>query len=81
MLRIARPGSMDVLQRVIYIAHKLKHAIYIQPVTNPARLCFPLHSPELGPKYDMFLHVASGLDENMADIMFVNGQQYVWIGE
>lgn len=81
VIRIARPGGPDMLQRVVYNGHKRVHALKFQAVTTPDGLCLHLFGPEVGRRHDMFLYEQSHMDDMLEEVMVLDGRQFVIYGD
>eukprot|EP00171_Calliarthron_tuberculosum_P002315 IDg2315t1 len=59
-------------QNVMYNDHKRKHALKYQVVTAPDRLILHAAGPLEGRKHDWTLYLRSGLDEELASLLFIS---------
>ena len=80
VIAIARPRGYDV-QNVAYNGHKRKHALKYQAVTAPHGLLLHAAGPMEGRRHDWTLYCRSGLDEELGEVMVVNGFQYCIYGD
>lgn len=80
VLEIARPDD-DALQNVCYNGHKRKHALKFQAVTTADGLFYHVYGPVEGRRHDWTLYMRSGLDEQMEDVLYIDGIQYCIYGD
>ena len=80
VIAVARRGGAEA-QNVAYNGHKRKQALKYQAVTTPDGLILHAHGPLEGRRHDWTLYVRSGLEENLEEVMMVNGIQYCLYGD
>lgn len=72
---IARPDDGG-LQRVVYNGTKRKHALKFQAVTTATVIVLHVHGPVEGRRHDWTLYYRYGLEEQLEQVLTVNGQKF-----
>lgn len=80
VLGIARPkGNLSL--RVVYNGHKRKHALKFQAVNSPDGLIQHVAGPIEGRRHDWTLYIRSGLEENLPEVLEIDGVRYRIYGD
>ena len=77
---IARPRDNE-MQRAAYDAHKRKQVIKFQALPTPDCLIAHAVGPLEGRLHEWTLYVRSGVDEQLEEILLVEGRQFYVYGD
>lgn len=80
-IAMCRPGGRSVLQRSTYSGHKRIHCLIYQTITTPDGLMFYMYGPEVGRRHDMTLYRQSGIGDELAAVLLIDGKQYCIYGD
>lgn len=70
-----------MLQRPAYNGHKRKLALQCQAITAPDGIFIQLYRPEVGRRLDMFIYVASRMEELLLTLMMMHGKQFAVLAD
>lgn len=81
VIKVSRPGVESIQQQVCYNGHKRTHALKFQVVSSPCGLALHLAGPMEGRRHDWTLYLSSGLDEQLQEVLEVDGRMFCLYGD
>lgn len=81
VIKVARPGGDSIQQQVCYNGHKRTHALKFQVVSSPCGLAIHLAGPMEGRRHDWTLYLSSGVEEQLPEVLNVDGQLFCIYGD
>jgi hypothetical protein len=80
VIAVSRPTD-NSLQAVVYNGHKRRHGLKFQALVTPDGLILHAAGPLEGRRHDWTMFRLSGLDEQLENLLFIEGTQYFAYGD